>query len=233
MSQYLLKDAQSRNIIKDWLAESAREYASRSSYKWKDEDALCEMFFSTLSGTRETPAGRIDIDSYKIRGRGPNAPEKRSGADGIGLVCLCTPTTSLSGFFLFQAKKADSETSKLGAKAQCRTMLTRSAASILLTLLPDRAVVSGAMAVTAAEGSDSRLDQIPFTGFHNFVADQILRGIMMEPLEETAVDKLSDLVESPRLLVSIIAGRGRRAAGLEPILEQLEFDLERLSLEDE
>jgi len=188
---------------------------------WKDEDALCTMFFETLSGTVMTPAGRIDLDCYKIRGRGPNAPEKASGADGIGIVSICTPTTTLKGYFLYQAKKVDRTSSKLGAKSQCESMLKRSAASLLLTLLPDQAVVSSAMAVAASSGVDARLDQIPFAGFHRFVVHQLFRGFSLEPWDATAIPRIADLVENARFLVTIIGGRGGGGAGIEPVLQEL------------
>lgn len=148
MSDYLLKDTESKRLLEEWLRSSMSAYASNSRLKWNDEDSLCEHFFASIGGTLTTPNGVLNLSSYKVRGRGPGAAEKKLGADGIGLVHIRTSNTNLTGFFLFQAKKSNLPSNILtGAKAECSKMLTHSAASYLLTLMPNEVKMVGAMAM--------------------------------------------------------------------------------------
>jgi hypothetical protein len=105
MSRYLLKDSDSKRLFAEWLNYMTASYAIDAMLKWADEDALCEHFFSCIRGTLKTPTGILTVKSYKTRGRGPGAAEKKLGADGICIVDIVTPNISLKGFFLFQAKR--------------------------------------------------------------------------------------------------------------------------------
>ena len=111
---YLLKDASSKKDVWKWLTEGVVKYASRSNLKWSDEDdTLCEYFFGCFDGLVSTSAGKIDFSYAKIRGRGKGAKEKTSGADGLGILHISTDSTKLNGYFLFQAKKAKTERTRL------------------------------------------------------------------------------------------------------------------------
>ena len=106
MQRYMLKDSKSKSVIYDWFRTSMSSYAADSLLNWNDEDSLCASFFMSITGQVSTPTGNLNVRIYKVRGRGPGAPENKLGADGIALVQINTPNTRLSGFFLFQAKKA-------------------------------------------------------------------------------------------------------------------------------
>jgi hypothetical protein len=161
----------------------AADYAVDAMLKWADEDALCEHFFSCMRGTLTTPNGDLTVKSYKTRGRGRGAAEKKLGADGICIVDIATSNTALKGFFLFQAKKATSLSDTLrGASAGCSTMLSHTAASYLLTLMPTEAKMVGAMAVHSCTRVDPPLNEVPYLNFARFAAEHLLQGIMLEPM---------------------------------------------------
>lgn len=188
MQKYILKDSGSKTYIYDWLRNGIRNYAIDSRLNWSDEDSLCSCFFKAITGWVSTPAGNLNIRSYKTRGRGPGAPEKKLGADGIALVQINTPNTKLSGFFLFQAKKAYGLSGRLsGASNDCLKMLDHTAASYLLVLLPDEVKMVGAMAVKSYMASaDPNLSDIPFVNFPRFIVEHILQGVMLEPTDKAA-----------------------------------------------
>lgn len=183
MSEYLLKDTASKEILRAWLVSAMERYGGEARLKWNDEDTLCEHFFKCLSGQVTMPTGKLEVTSYKTRGRGPGAGEKKLGADGIGLVFINTLKTSLAGFFLFQAKKAETQCRSLqDASIECSTMLSHSAASYLLVLFPSEVNMVGAMAIEACKKKDPPLKMVPYIGFPRFFVEHILTGIMLEPL---------------------------------------------------
>ena len=214
---YLLKDASSKKDVWKWLTEGVVKYASRSNLKWSDEDTLCEYFFGCFDGLVSTSAGKIDFSYAKIRGRGKGAKEKTSGADGLGILHISTDSTKLNGYFLFQAKKAKTERTRLtDASSACDRMLELTAASHLVVLLPDRAVWVGAMAGCAYQGADPMLTNIPYVGFPNFVMNQILSGLMVAPIEKPSFSYLLDKIDPVHIFgIDIINGNQR------PVLREI------------
>lgn len=207
------------------------KYAVNSRLKWNDEDSLCECFFESIAGQLKTPSGTLHLRNYKIRGRGAGAPEKRIGADGIGLVSLKTDHIDLTGFFLFQAKKADSKTDYLrSAKSECLKMLGHSAASYLLVLLPAEVKFVGAMAVGSVSGDSPRLRSLPSVGFPRFLIEYVLSGIMLEPLNKLRSTISSELASELAHVFAIIGGEDhQREAGWDKLkveLKELGMDVE-------
>ena len=94
----LLKSSNSKATLSLWLSEKMDNYKSKSMLRWEEEDALCELFFSSISGKYQFDNDIINIDYCKNRGRGPKATEKVLGADGIGLVFI--ETTEIGVFSL-------------------------------------------------------------------------------------------------------------------------------------
>lgn len=193
MSEYLLKDSSAKKAVRNWLEEAITRYANAGRLSWNDEDALTQRFFDAIANPAlQTNTGMLQIECYKVRGRGQKAPEHLLGADGLGLVHIETSTTLLDGIFLFQAKKADSETAALrDAKKQCAKMLQHSSASQLIVLLPDCVHVVSALAVTSVRNSMAHLEDVPFMNFARFVVEQLLNGLMLAPLKDTLYRSLS------------------------------------------
>jgi len=207
MKKYLLKDSASKNLIYHWLRSGIQHYVSNSRLHWNDEDSLCGHFFSSISGLCSVPTGTLNIRSYKVRGRGPAAREKKLGADGLGLISIKTQGADLAGFFLFQAKKAISEGQQLrGAKAECSTMLAHSPASYLLVLMPAEVKMVGAMAVTAIHSADPTLSNLPYVGFPRFMTEQVLHGLMLEPLAQLRETLSFDLLQEVSHVVQVTGG---------------------------
>jgi len=234
VTPYLLKDSGSKNQVKAWLASALGVYAARCPLKWNDEDSLTECFFAAISTTLVTAAGRLDVDAYKIRGRGPRAPENRIGADGIGIVHVDNPSTHLSGFFLFQAKKAHSQFDTLKhASAQCAKMLRYSPASYLLALLPGQVNLVSAMAVASVQGGDPSLNEVPFVSFPRFFVEHLLHGLMLEHLSQLKATVAPEIAAEIRHVLTIIGGRDDRArgVGVGELLADLDFQFERLEPE--
>ena len=231
MSSYLLKDSDSKRMFVDWLNGMAADYAVDAMLKWADEDALCEHFFSCIRGTLATPTGDLTIKNYKTRGRGPGAAEKKLGADGLCIVDINTPNTRLSGFFLFQAKKAHLLSDTLrGASRECSNMLSHTAASYLLTLMPTDAKMSGAMAVHSCTRVDPPLNEIPYVSFARFAAEHLLQGIMLEPM-----NRLRDLVSPDlRAEIKIVVGvLGRGPDQTAEALKLMQMEIQALGLDVE
>lgn len=231
MSRYLLKDSDSKRLFVEWLNSMAADYAVDALLKWADEDALCEHFFSCIRGTLTTPTGDLTIKSYKTRGRGPGAAEKKLGADGICIVDIATPNTSLNGFFLFQAKKAYLLSDTLrGASAECSTMLSHTAASYLLTLMPTEAKMVGAMAVHSCTRTDPPLHKVPYVSFARFASDHLLQGIMLEPMH-----RLRDLLSPDlRAEIKIVVGMvGRASNQTADALKIMQLEIQALGLDVE
>jgi len=231
MSRYLLKDSVSKRLFEEWLNSMTANYAIDAMLKWADEDALCEHFFSCIRGTLKTPAGVLTVKSYKTRGRGPGAAEKKLGADGICIVDIVTTNVSLKGFFLFQAKKAMLLSDTLrGASDECSKMLSHTPASYLLTLMPKQANMVGAMAVHSYTRGDPALNEVPYVSFARFAAEHLLRGIMLEPM-----DRLRNLA-SPELRaeINIVVGiLGREGDQTATALNLLQIDIQELGLDVE
>jgi hypothetical protein len=217
VSPYLLKDSASKDTVKRWLTEALRRYQARSGLKFRDEDVLTESFFSAIStklNQLQTAAGRLEIDAYKIRGRGPGADEKPIGADGIGLVHVDTASTFLSGFFLFQAKKVFARWDTLKhSVAQCRRMLSHTPASYLLALLPQEVNLVSAMAIVSVRGGDPSLRDVPFVSFPRFFVEHLLHGLMLEPLDKPKATVPPEVAREIRYVVTVvvIGDRGDRA----------------------
>jgi hypothetical protein len=231
MSVYLLKDSTSKQRFAEWIKTMTANYSAAAKLKWADEDALCEHFFSCIRGTLSTAAGDLTVASYKVRGRGRGAAEKRLGADGICIVDIFTPTTRLRGFFLFQAKKATSLSDKLrGASLECSTMLSHTAASYLLTLMPSDAKMSGAMAVHSCAYKDPSLIDVPYVSFARFAAEHLLQGIMLEPFDRLRDFDSEHLSAEIKLVVGILASVDNQRADA---LRRVEEEIEALGLQVE
>lgn len=231
MSSYLLKDSESKRMFIEWLNSAAADYAIDAELKWSDEDALCEHFFSCIRGTLSTPTGDLTLKTYKTRGRGPGAAEKKLGADGIGIVNIETPNTLLRGFFLFQAKKAVSLSDSLrGASGECSTMLTHTAASYLLTLMPAEAKMVGAMAVHSCTVKDPSLQEVPFISFARFAVEHLLQGVMLEPMSRAGSILSLELRSEIKHVVGVV---GRGPDRTTQALKLLQLDLQELGLQVE
>jgi hypothetical protein len=231
MQSYMLKDSKSKSLIYDWFRTSMSSYAADSGLNWNDEDSLCAEFFKSISGLLSTPAGDLIIRSYKTRGRGPGAAERKLGADGIALVQINTPSTQLSGFFLFQAKKAIAISSSLrGASDECIKMLDHTAASYLLVLLPTEVKMAGAMAVKSyVSGTDPHLTDIPFVNFPRFIVEHILQGVMMEPLDKAMELLTPELKKEISHVISIVGGNDQQIEEammkVDSYIRELELDI--------
>jgi len=105
VSQYILKDAKSKRKFRDWLRAGLVKYGKESRWMENDEDALCAILFSCLSGRLSTDAGDININSYKVRGRGPRAKEKKIGADNLVVLRIGT-NQSTKGFLSSSGKES-------------------------------------------------------------------------------------------------------------------------------
>lgn len=207
----------------------AVNYAVDAQLKWADEDALCEHFFSCIRGTLVTPNGNLTVRSYKTRGRGPGATEKKLGADGICIIDIATPSTVLKGFFLFQAKKAASLSDTLrGATAECTTMLSHTAASYLLTLMPTEAKMVGAMAVHSCSRADPPLNEVPYVSFARFATEHLLQGIMLEPINRLRSLASPELRAEIKMVVGIL---GRREDQIAEALTSLQTEIQALDLD--
>ena len=230
MQKYILKDSKSKSLIENWFKTSMSSYARDADLNWQDEDALCAQFIKSISGRTSTPAGDLQISGYKTRGRGQGAVEKKLGADGIALVQINTASTELSGFFLFQAKKAHSRRDTLrGSSSECKKMLTHTAASYLLVLLPDNVKMVGAMAVASyISHNDPHLADIPFVSFPRFIVEHLLQGIMIEPLDKSSEMLTPDLKKEILHIISITGGQGKR---IKDANEKVTSYLRRLELD--
>ena len=232
MSSFLLKDTQSKEKFEKWLIESIVEYAREADLKWGDEDTLCEHFYKAIGGQLTTPTGQLKIASYKTRGRGPAAPEKKLGADGICLVNINTQHASLKGFFLFQAKKTRKLTLSLrDSSTECTTMLLHTAACYLLVLMPREVKMAGAMAVQSCRKKDPALNRIPFVSFLRFAVEQLLHGLMLEPFSK-AIDLFTgDLRDEIKHVLTVVGSAPDAMAEAQRITEaelsQLRFELSR------
>lgn len=230
VADFLLKDSKSKADFKSWLESALVAYGASADLKWSDEDTLCEHFFSSISGHLKTPTGELRVSSYKTRGRGPGAPEKKLGADGICLVNVATPHADLNGFFLFQAKKAERLTDHLRQSSnECAKMLKHSAASYLLVLMRREAHMAGAMAVHSHKSSDPPLHAIPYVSFPRFAVEHLLHGIMLEPLNSAASLLSPDLREEIKHVVTIV---GASADAMAEAQKVAEMELDRLGLSD-
>lgn len=206
-------------------------YATDSQLYWNDEDSLCACFFKSITGWLSTPTGNLKIRSYKTSGRGPGATEKKLGADGIALVQIEAPKTQLSGFFLFQAKKAKNKCGLLsGAFTQCEKMLKYTAASYLLVLLPQEVKMAGAMAVNSYNtGNDPHLTDIPFVSFPRFIVEHILQGVMLEPMEKAMLDiQTQKFKEEISHILTIVGGNNKN---IEEAITKVDYYMNRLDLD--
>lgn len=206
MSRYILKNTESKDIVVKWLKQSMLHYAKRSSWAFADEDSLCEAFLSAVSGHVDTPTGRFSISGYKVRGRGRAAPEKKLGADGIGIFSLNTVEVSLSGFFLYQVKKTkDNSTKLVDVCSQSKDMLSHCSASQVMVLMPETVVFTGAMAVAALKAGEPSLANLPYNSFPQFIGEQMLRGLMLAPFNDLKAIRSRDLLTEVKHILAITA----------------------------
>jgi hypothetical protein len=164
-----------------------------------------------------------------VRGRGPSAPEKKLGADGLGIVSIKTAGADLEGYFLFQAKKAAGNSSSLrGSKSECTKMLFHSPASYLLVLMPSEVKMVGAMAVDAIQVGDPSLHELPFVSYPRFITEHVLHGLMLEPLKSLRKTMTSDLQAEIKYVIAISGGTART---VEQAMLSLDKELRDLDLE--
>ncbi|MFH0783738.1 MAG: hypothetical protein V2B20_17530 [Pseudomonadota bacterium] len=233
MARPFLKDSKSKDELYEWIKSGILTYSKNSLLCWADEDFLCGHFFSSISGTCSFNFGNFDIKSYKLRGRGPSAPEKVIGADGIGIVILKYQDIHLKGFFLYQAKKAKTTGDGLGrAKEECDVMLTHTPASYLLVLMPTEVKMIGAMAVSANAKKSPSLNNLPFLSYPRFVVEHLLHGIMLEPLKNLRPTLSVDLNSEIKNITAVIGGSEKYIDEVSKKLEQelsniLEMDDQR------
>ncbi len=231
MSNYILKDTNSKDIVRNWLIGSMKKYAQRSNWAFFDEDSLCEAFLSAVSGNITTPTASFSISGYKVRGRGPNAPEKKLGADGIGIFRLDTAEVSLSGFFLYQAKKtAKASIALSNVCSQSKNMLLHSSASQVMILMPKTVVFVGAMAASAVKIGDPSLQELPYNSFPQFIVEQMLRGLMLAPLHEIQAICSQDLRTEINHILVLVASEPEH---LENVKDQVVLDIADLNLDVE
>jgi len=239
MPKPFLKDSKSKDVLYEWLKKGIINYSKSSRLCWADEDYLCGHFFSSISGTCSFDFGDFKLNSYKLRGRGPSAPEKKIGADGIGIVILKYEDISLKGFFLYQAKKAKTTSEGLRkAKDECDVMLSQTPACYLLVLMPDEIKMVGAMAVSANGKKYPSLNNLPFVNYPRFVIEHLLHGIMLEPLNKLRPTLSSDLNSELKNITAIIGGSKKYISEVEGKLEEelsnlvLREDLDQKTDED-
>jgi hypothetical protein len=200
----VLKNAEFKKQVKEFLKNGMEKYSRDAPYAQADEDSLTQAFISAISGEFKYQNLTVHLRGYKTRGRGPNATEKKLGADGLGIVYIETSDIQLHGFFLFQAKKSLDTTDNLGitAKAQCQMMLSHTAASHLLVLRPDKVSFVGATAVVSSV-SDLSLVGLPYIGFPSFFKEILLHSFMLAPLEDGLFEKYPDLSNEIRHILAI------------------------------
>lgn len=228
MADFLLKDTKSKDAFKDWLVAAMGAYGAEADLKWEDEDTLTEHFFKSVSGELITTTGKLKISSYKTRGRGPAAAEKKLGADGICIVNIQTAIASLHGFFLFQAKKVErSKNALCDSSKECSTMLSHTAASYLLVLMRREAHMAGAMAVHSHKKKDPPLNSIPYVSFPRFVDEQLLHGLMLEPMFNSSRILTPDLTKEIRHVLTIV---GSRADAMLEAQKNVVIELEQMGL---
>lgn len=221
MSDFLLKDSASKEAFRDWLTNALQKYAAGAKGAWNDEDTLCEHFLGSISGVLKTPAGQLQIARYKTRGRGPAAPEKKLGADIICLVNIQTPSALLNGFFLIQAKKADSLSESLKkVSLDAEVMLSQTAASYIMVLMPTQVTMSGAMAVHASRRKDPSLTEFPYASFPRFAVEQLLNGLMLEPLASHRRVLTPDLKAEVDHILMIVGASNQAAAEARGVAER-------------
>lgn len=226
MTRPFLKDTKSKADLARWLKNGILHYSRGSRYSWNDEDYLCGHFFSSISGDCAFDFGHFNLNSYKLRGRGPSAPEKKIGADGIGIVVLKYDYISLKGFFLYQAKKAENTTDPLTkSKMECDVMLTHTPASYLLVLMPSDVKMVGAMAVSANNKNSPSLNDLPFLGYSRFVVEHLLHGIMLEPLEKFRPTLSADINKEIKRITTIVGGDKKYIKDVEAQLTEKLSDL--------
>ena len=89
----------------------------------------------------------------------------------------------------------------------------------------------GAMAVTSyVSGTDPHLTDIPYVNFPRFIVEQILQGVMMEPLEKASKMLTPELKKEISHVVSIVGGRDQHIKEsrmkVESHIRELEFDID-------
>lgn len=221
MTKPFLKDINSKNQLFTWLTAGMKNYAASSMSCWADEDFLCGHFFSSISGSCTFGLGEFKVGNFKIRGRGPSAPEKKIGADGIGIIDLKYPDISLKGFFLYQAKKAVDQRAYLGkAKEECSVMLTHTPASYLLVLMPAEVKMVGAMAVNANLKTSLCLNDLPFVNYPRFIIEHILHGIMLEPYANLRPTLSLDVSNEIKHISTFVGGSKKYIDEAEKIIKE-------------
>jgi hypothetical protein len=231
MSDFLLKDAVSKAAFKQWLTNGVETYAAGAEKAWSDEDTLCEHFLGSISGVLHTPTGQLQIDRYKIRGRGPGAPEKKLGTDIICLVNIQTENALLNGFCLIQAKKARTFTDRLKKVShEADVMLRQTAASYVMVLMPTQVTMSGAMAVHSSKKKDPSLTQFPYASFPRYAVEQLLNGLMLEPLASHRRVLTPELKAEVQNILMIVGASNQAAAQARSVAEsqltELGFDID-------
>jgi hypothetical protein len=231
MSDYLLKDSVSKEAFGQWVRNGLETYAAGAANVWNDEDTLCEHFLGSISGVLNTSTGQLRIDRYKTRGRGPGAPEKKLGADIICLVNIQTSSASLNGFCLIQAKKARLLTDTLHkVSLDAGVMLSQTAASYIMVLMPEQVTMSGAMAVYSSKKNDPPLTEFPYASFPRYVVEQLLNGLMLEPLASHRRVLTPELKAEVKHILMIVGASDEAAAQARSLAErqlaELGFDID-------
>jgi len=157
--------------ISEAVADTLIEYESAQ----EDEDVLTGHLGSKLTTRRrvvmvedaEVPGPWAwSLQYRKFRGRGPNATEKRLGADGIFELMLERPGRTETKSLLFQSKMAGSGGTDL--VEQCARLSTWREAAVVLSYSPDGI---GAVSIDSALAARGALHRAVSTPLDAYLAD--------------------------------------------------------------
>lgn len=107
-------------------------------------------------------------------------------------------------------------------------MLTHTAASYLLTLMPTEATMVGAMAVHSCTRNDPSLNDVPFISFPRFAAEHILHGIMLEPMHRLHDIIPPELSSEIKFVVGFIGQASNRIAEADSLIQ---MEIQELGLD--
>jgi hypothetical protein len=201
------------DILSDQALETIRDryYAGVTAaelgfdFNKGDEDSLTgALGQELLTPLTEVTSGdgtkfKYAIYHYKLRGHGPNAPEKPLGADGIFQIEVTDSDGSLlrRKGLLFQAKKEwTGKDARLSGQA--RKMAEKPRAGIVIDFGPHGYSTCHAELVAQAEGDRHRINENQFSRLAKTLGDDFLRcrvgaeGLWYDPERELLIKPDSD-----------------------------------------
>ncbi len=154
---------------------------------------------STLVTTNADTQFRYAIYHYKLRGRGPNAPEAELGADGIFQIEVTDRDGKLlrRKGLLFQSKKEWTGKDSLLGK-QAKKMAKKPGAGIVIDFGPQGYNTCPAKLAAHAEGQRHDIDKREFTRLAKTLGDEFVRcrvgveGLWYDPDRELLIAPDSD-----------------------------------------